>query len=244
MPFRMHSEYLRRDVPHNDLAEGRYRVGGRPIAISAIRGPIFAVGTETDHVAPWRSVYKIHLLNEGDITFVLTSGGHNAGIVSEPGHPRRHYRIGHRPAQGGISSRRRNGWRRPTNRGSWWADLVDMAERSFGRSPSRRRRWPLRQGLPGDLPMRRAPMCAKPERGGMAMQIVNGARLRYGRSRTARSTRSRSATAPASPHRVAAGHRLFAVVSGDVNPAHMDPAYAEDGHVPQDHRAWHAGGRR
>ncbi|MGH7227167.1 MAG: PHA/PHB synthase family protein, partial [Gemmataceae bacterium] len=85
MPYRMHSEYLHKMFLHNDLAEGRFRVEGRPIAISAIREPIFAVSTERDHVAPWRSVYKIHLLNEGDITFVLTSGGHNAGIVSEPG---------------------------------------------------------------------------------------------------------------------------------------------------------------
>jgi len=93
MPYRMHSEYLRRLFLHNDLAEGRFDVEGRPISIADIHAPFFMVGTETDHVAPWRSVYKLQLLNDGDNTFVLTSGGHNAGIVSEPGHPHRHFRI-------------------------------------------------------------------------------------------------------------------------------------------------------
>ncbi len=92
MPYRMHSDYLRWLFLDNDLAEGRLIAGGHPVAVENIHVPFFVVGTESDHVAPWRSVYKIHLLNEGDITFVLTSGGHNAGIVSEPGHPHRHFR--------------------------------------------------------------------------------------------------------------------------------------------------------
>ena len=100
MPYRMHAEYLRQLFLQNDLAEGRYVAGGRPVAISDLRLPMFAVGTEADHVAPWRSVYKLHLLNEAEITFVLTSGGHNAGIVSEPGHPHRHYRIAMQAADG------------------------------------------------------------------------------------------------------------------------------------------------
>jgi polyhydroxyalkanoate synthase subunit PhaC len=93
MPYRMHSEYLRRLFLANDLAEGKYLVGNRPIAMGDIRVPMFVVGTTRDHVAPWRSVHKIHLLTDTDVTFLLTTGGHNAGIVSEPGATQRTYQV-------------------------------------------------------------------------------------------------------------------------------------------------------
>ncbi|MEM7528190.1 MAG: alpha/beta fold hydrolase [Pseudomonadota bacterium] len=120
MPFRMHSEYLRACFLENQLASGRYHVGGRTIALSDITAPVFAVGTETDHVAPWRSVHKVHLLFDADVTFVLTSGGHNAGIVSEPGHPRRRYRIATTPAD--MPYRDPDQWESDARReeGSWW----------------------------------------------------------------------------------------------------------------------------
>lgn len=121
MPYRMHSQYLRRLFLQNDLAEGRYRVEGRTIAVTDIRVPIFAVGTERDHVAPWHSVYKIHQLTDTDeVTFLLTSGGHNAGIVSPPDHPRRHYRMTtRRNADSYVDA---DTWfdRVPKQSGSWW----------------------------------------------------------------------------------------------------------------------------
>jgi polyhydroxyalkanoate synthase len=104
MPATMHSEYLRRCYLRNELATNRYPVEGRPVALGDIRQPIFLVGTEKDHVAPWKSVYKLHQLADTEVTFVLANGGHNAGIVSEPGH------AGRRHAHGLTAPARRPGW--------------------------------------------------------------------------------------------------------------------------------------
>lgn len=93
MPYRMHSEYLRQMFLDNAFAAGKFKVNGRKVTPHDITVPIFAVGTETDHVAPWKSAYKTTALTRSDVTFVLTNGGHNAGVVSEPGHKHRHYRV-------------------------------------------------------------------------------------------------------------------------------------------------------
>ena len=120
MPYRMHAEYLQRLYIDNELAAGRFMVEGRAAAMQNIRAPLFVVATERDHVAPWRSVYKIHYLSDTDLTFVLTSGGHNAGIVSEPGHRGRRYRIALNRASDTCSSPEE--WLKATvaNDGSWW----------------------------------------------------------------------------------------------------------------------------
>jgi polyhydroxyalkanoate synthase len=132
MPYRQHTEYLRRLFLDNDLAEGRYPAGGRPVALSDIRVPIFSVGTETDHVAPWRSVYKVNLLTDAEVTFLLTSGGHNAGIVSEPGHPHRHYRVGTRAEEDHYVDP--EVWLRttPVADGSWWPAWVAWLDARSG----------------------------------------------------------------------------------------------------------------
>lgn len=85
MPYKQHSEYLRGLYLKNDLAEGRYHVDGKPIALSDIRIPVFALGTQRDTVTPWHAVYKVHQLTPNvDVTFCLTTGGHNVGVVNPP----------------------------------------------------------------------------------------------------------------------------------------------------------------
>ncbi len=121
MPSRMHGEYLRRLYLENELAADRYTVGGRTVHLADIRAPAFVVGTEADHVAPWRSVYKAdRLLGSESVTFLLTSAGHNGGIVSGPVNPKRRHRVRTRAA--GEPSLPPEEWlaQVPVQPGSWW----------------------------------------------------------------------------------------------------------------------------
>ena len=131
LPYRMHSEYLRKLFLHNDLAEGRYLVDGKPIVLSDIHAPMFVVGTVRDHVAPWKSVYKLHYQVDADVTFLLTSGGHNAGVVAPPGEPGHSYQVQTKVAEAPYVGP--DQWLKlaPQHEGSWWPEWTRwLVERS------------------------------------------------------------------------------------------------------------------
>jgi len=120
MPYKMHSEYLRQLFLNNELAEHQYYVGDRPVAISDIRAPVFSVATIRDHVSPWKSVYKIHLLTNTEVTFLLTNGGHNAGIISEPEHRGRSFQMSTSSADDKYIDPESWLGRTMSQEGSWW----------------------------------------------------------------------------------------------------------------------------
>ena len=122
LPYRMHTEYLRQLFLDNDLAEGRFIVEGKPVALADICVPIFAVGTDRDHVAPWHSTYKIHLQTDTEVTYLLTTGGHNAGIVSELNHAGRSYMVRTRNPHERYLDPETFQAETPRKDGSWWPE--------------------------------------------------------------------------------------------------------------------------
>ena len=154
MPYHMHSEYLRDLFLNNDLAEGRFTVGGEPIALTDIRAPIFTVGTTWDHVAPWHSTYKINLLTDTDVTYLLTTGGHNAGIVSEPGHPHRSFQIMTKKSGDRYIDPESYLTEAPHKRGSWWPEWVAWLAEKSGE--------PVRPPSMGAASAGYAPLCGAP----------------------------------------------------------------------------------
>ncbi len=132
MPYRMHSEYLRHLFLDNDLAEGRFAIGNTLVALSDIRVPIFAVGTERDHVAPWRSTYKIQLQADTEVTYLLTTGGHNAGLVSEPGHHGRSVQVMTKGPEDRYLDPESYLARASRKQGSWWPEWMAWLEGHSG----------------------------------------------------------------------------------------------------------------
>ncbi len=133
MPAKMHSHYLQQLFMENQLASCKYVVDEKPIVLQDIRAPFFVIGTTTDHVAPWKSVYKIHHFVRSEVTFLLTNGGHNAGIVCGPEHPRRHFQLATHDPMGKYIDPDTWAETTETQQGSWWPVWNDwLDEHSIG----------------------------------------------------------------------------------------------------------------
>jgi polyhydroxyalkanoate synthase len=132
LPYKMHSDYLRHLFLDNDLAEGRFVIDGAPVVLTDIRVPILAVGTVRDHVSPWRSTYKIHLQTDTEVTYLLTTGGHNAGIVSEPGHEGRGFQVMTKRSDDRYLDPETFVAEAPRKEGSWWPAWVAWLDARSG----------------------------------------------------------------------------------------------------------------
>jgi polyhydroxyalkanoate synthase len=152
LPYKMHSQYLRQLFLDNDLAEGRYPVGDKPVVLSDIRTPIFCVATTKDHISPWRSVYKMHLLTNSGLTFLLTSGGHNVGIIAVNHGMHHQYQVSTKPHDAPYVDPDQWLQETPVTEGSWWPEWLKWLSGQSGPATT-----PPALGIPGKKPLMDAP---------------------------------------------------------------------------------------
>ena len=85
MPAAMHSFYLRSLYMRNELARGELELAGQRLSLASVKNDTYVVGAINDHIVPWHGSFKTTGLMGGKVRYVLSSGGHIAGIVNPPG---------------------------------------------------------------------------------------------------------------------------------------------------------------
>jgi polyhydroxyalkanoate synthase subunit PhaC len=127
MPAAMHSFYLRSLYMRNELARGEMEVAGQQIPLSSVKNDTYVVGAINDHIVPWHGSYKTLALMGGKVHYVLTSGGHIAGIVNPPGPKAWFEATSHAVAHP-------EKWRAAAakHNGSWWQDWAEWSSARAG----------------------------------------------------------------------------------------------------------------
>ena len=129
MPATMHAFYLRSLYLRNELARGVLEVKGQRLSLADVGNDVYVVGAINDHIVPWPASYKATGLMGGNVRYVLSSGGHIAGIVNPPG-PKAWYEVAKTPNPATAHQ-----WREAAEHlsGSWWEDWAKWAGRRAGR---------------------------------------------------------------------------------------------------------------
>ena len=121
LPRAMHSFYLRNCYVNNALAQrDGINIGAHPIDLRRIVQPLYAVGSDEDHITPWRGTFKTCTLVGGPARYALSTSGHILGIINPPvSPPKRAYWAG--DCRGETDGKTWRGRQRQLP-GSWWQD--------------------------------------------------------------------------------------------------------------------------
>jgi polyhydroxyalkanoate synthase subunit PhaC len=123
-----HSFYLRNTYLENNLIKpNKIVLKGVPIDLSQIHQDIYAVGTQQDHIVPWKSAWRITQLASGQARFVLGGSGHIAGIINPPSKGRGYW-TNDKPVSNADA------WFESAKHhdGSWWTDWLEWLKPRSG----------------------------------------------------------------------------------------------------------------
>ena len=134
LPARMAKEYLRHLYAENELIQGKFTIDDTVIDMTRIDLPVYAVATEADHIAPWKSSFTGLSKTSGEKQMVLSESGHIAGIVNPPEAGKYGYWLNEAPCEAPDQ------WQKTAEHhdGSWWPHWSQwLSERSGKMVPAR-----------------------------------------------------------------------------------------------------------
>jgi poly[(R)-3-hydroxyalkanoate] polymerase subunit PhaC len=128
LPAKLHGDYLDLYFTNPFVNAGKLRLNEKTIDMTKVGADSYVIAGVTDHITPWKGVYKTaQIMGEG-ATFVLSNSGHLQSLLNPPTNPKASFVIGQVNANGpdaflGTSEKRK---------GSWWLDWRDWLHARSG----------------------------------------------------------------------------------------------------------------
>lgn len=121
LPAALHGDYLDLYFTNPFLNPGKLTLNDKTIDMSKVKADSYVVAGVTDHITPWKGVYKTaQIMGEGT-TFVLSNSGHLQSLLNPPSNPKASFMIGPvgkgKPDDFMAAAEKR--------KGSWWLDWRD-----------------------------------------------------------------------------------------------------------------------
>jgi polyhydroxyalkanoate synthase len=128
LPARLHGDYLDLYFTNPFVNSGKLSLNEKTVDMSKVKADSYVVAGVTDHITPWKGVYKTAQIMGQGTTFVLSNSGHLQSLLNPPTNPKASFVIGD-VNSGGPDAFLANAEKR---KGSWWLDWRDWLHARSG----------------------------------------------------------------------------------------------------------------
>lgn len=127
LPAQLHHDFIDLYLTNPFVNASKLHVKGRPIDLKQVRVDSYVVAGLTDHITPWKAVYRSARILGEETTFVLSTSGHIQSLINPPNNPKASYRHGKAQALDAEAFEANA----TECRGSWWSHWLEwLRERS------------------------------------------------------------------------------------------------------------------
>ena len=133
LPARLHHDYVDMFFTNPFVNANKLTLNGASIDMGRVRLDAYVVAGVTDHITPWKSVYRTAKIYGDETTFVLSNSGHLQSLLNPPTNAKASFVAGVAKAPDGerflAAGEKRSG--------SWWPHWRDwLFERSGAEVPA------------------------------------------------------------------------------------------------------------